>query len=898
MSNPIGFEGMAPAANGVSVNEEPELEDGQEKTAAPSDIELSDAPSNIEKQPLHAGSPAKRTEKEAAEQDQFFKDGVRKIDYVLAFRKDTKEGEDEEKRAKRRKEYFGNLKEEGLHMEEADADSTAEVTEDDEEEEEEKITFIKIHAPWDVLARYAEEMKIKMPIKPNDIDEPTSIWSCLRKLPNPFALSEDYIKPESNYFTLAFVRERESEFIMDSRDSFFPTATRSRIVNEILEKCRYDPDDKTKFGHVHMVANGSLVAAFPLHDGDWKSEHSMLTHGPLNDRHLLYEEWASPKKFYKQQPLDLVRSYFGEKIGIYFSWLGYYTVMLTYAAIFGIAAFLWGCITLGSNVKVAEICDTEGVGSLLMCPLCNERCDYWHLSSSCFYSKLTYLFDNGATVFFACFMSLWATMFCEFWKRRENTIAYDWDLFGFEENEENIRPEFEAKAPDKRISPITKLTEPYMALRNKFPRLAASIASILFMILLVVAAVVAVIIYRIAIKVALARTDSEFVSSMSSIVTSCTASLISIIIIMILQNLYERIAVWLTNLELHRTETEYEDSFTFKMYLFAFVNYYSTSFYIAFLKGKLPGNPSDYGKIFGLRQEECDASGCMQELFINIAITMCGKQFFNNFMELGTPVILNCIRSYRGRQEAKKSKGRYEQWEKDLDLADLGPRGLFKEYLEMVVQFGFTTIFVAAFPLAPFFALLNNLIEIRLDAFKFISQLRRPYAARAQDIGAWYAILLAIGNLSVLTNALVLAFTSEFIPQAVYKHRYGEGGLAGYMEFSLSVFNTSNFEKDSAPVDSDINATECRYRGFYTGPNPPYEPTRDNWIILTMKLVFVLLYEHVIFLIKMALAYMIPDVPDFVRDQIRRENYLAQQALHEATLLKAKEQEAAASADV
>lgn len=63
-------------------------------------------------------SPAKRTEKEAAEQDQFFKDGVRKIDYVLAFRKDTKEGEDEEKRAKRRKEYFANLKEEGLHMEE------------------------------------------------------------------------------------------------------------------------------------------------------------------------------------------------------------------------------------------------------------------------------------------------------------------------------------------------------------------------------------------------------------------------------------------------------------------------------------------------------------------------------------------------------------------------------------------------------------------------------------------------------------------------------------------------------------------------------------------------------------------------------------------------------------
>ncbi|KAJ8032027.1 Anoctamin-4 [Holothuria leucospilota] len=856
----------------------------QEKPVAPSEIELNDTPShNNEKQPLHSGSPAKKPENSDATVDQYFTDGVRKIDYIIAYKRETKEGEDEQKRERRRREYFNNLKEEGLEMEEAAPNS-----------EEDKVIFVKLHAPWDVLARYAEEMKIKMPTKENDIEEPASIWSCLRKLPNPFALSEDFIKPEPNYFTLAFVRDREAEFIMESRDTFFSTATRGRIVHEILEKCRYDPDDKTKFGYPHMIANGSFIAAYPLHDGDWKSEHSLLTHGPLNDRHLLYEEWASPKKFYKQQPLDLIRSYFGEKIGIYFSWLGYYTVMLTYAAIFGVAAFLWGCITLGSNIKVAEICDEEGVGSIIMCPLCNERCDYWHLWSSCFYSKLTYLFDNGATVFFACFMSLWATMFCEFWKRRENSLAYDWDLFGFEENEENIRPEFEAKAPDKRISPITKLTEPYMALRNKFPRIAASIVSIMFMILLVVAAVVAVIIYRIAVKVALARTGSEFVSSMSSIVTSCTASAISVIIIMILQNIYERIAVWLTDLELHRTETEYEDSFTFKMYLFAFVNYYSTSFYIAFLKGKIPGNPSDYGKIFGLRQEECDASGCMQELFINIAITMCGKQFFNNFMELGTPVILNCIRQYRGRQEAKKGDGRYDQWEKDLDLADLGPRGLFKEYLEMVVQFGFTTIFVAAFPLAPFFALLNNLIEIRLDAFKFISQLRRPYAARSQDIGAWYAILLAVGNLSVLTNALVLAFTSEFIPQAVYKGRYGNGELSGYMEYSLSIFNVSHFEEKSAPNKTDFpEVTECRYRGYYTGPNPPYEYTKENWIILAFKLVFVLLYEHVIFVIKMAIAYMVPDVPDFVRDQIRRENYLAQQALHEAALSKSKKDDAA-----
>ena len=38
--------------------------------------------------------------------------------------------------------------------------------------------------------------------------------------------------------------------------------------------------------------------------------------------------------------------------------------------------------------------------------------------------------------------------------------------------------------------------------------------------------------------------------------------------------------------ELHRTPTEYEDSFITKMYLFQFVNFYSSLFYIAFFKGK------------------------------------------------------------------------------------------------------------------------------------------------------------------------------------------------------------------------------------------------------------------------------------------------------------------------
>ena len=69
-----------------------------------------------------------------------------------------------------------------------------------------------------------------------------------------------------------------------------------------------------------------------------------------------------------------------------------------------------------------------------------------------------------------------------------------------------------------------------------------------------------------------------------------------------------------------------------------------------------------------------------------------------------------------------------------------------------VLQFGFITIFVAAFPLAPLFALLNNWVEIRLDAHKFVCETRRPVAERAQDIGVWFVILDALAQLAVISN--------------------------------------------------------------------------------------------------------------------------------------------------
>lgn len=73
-------------------------------------------------------------------------------------------------------------------------------------------------------------------------------------------------------------------------------------------------------------------------------------------------------------------------------------------------------------------------------------------------------------------------------------------------------------------------------------------------------------------------------------------------------------------------------------------------------------------------------------------------------------------------------------------------------FFPTVIQFGFVTLFVASFPLAPLLALLNNIIEIRVDAWKLTTQYRRPVAAKAHSIGVWQDILYGMAVLSVATN--------------------------------------------------------------------------------------------------------------------------------------------------
>nr|XP_020661237.1 anoctamin-5 isoform X4 [Pogona vitticeps] len=871
------------ARHGRKENEETLIEMGQanegEETNGPIFENVSSGDSEI---PVNSEIDKRHESKDSV----FFRDGIRRIDFILSYVDDPKA--ESEKKAERRREFENNLAKAGLELE----------TEDKKESDNGKTYFVKIHAPWEVLTTYAEVLNIKMPIKENDI--PCTTENPFECLFSPFRLPEIVMHPEPDYFTAPFSKEKQELYLIDDENTFFSPSVRNRIVFYILTRCPYGTEEgKKKFGIKRLLNNGTYAAAYPLHDCQyWRKANDPKCE---NERYTLYREWARFPRFFKEQPLDLIRKYYGERIGIYFAWLGFYTEMLFFAALVGLICFLYGAFTMNENMSSKEICDPSIGGEIPMCPLCDRNCEYWWLNSTCESSQYSHLFDNVATLFFAIFMGIWVTLFLEFWKRRQARLEYEWDLVDFEEEQQQLqlRPEYEAKCTQKRKNPITQELEPYMPLTSQALRFCVSGTTVLFWISLIIASMIAVIVYRLAVYAAFASLmkNTQTLQPIQGLLTpqlatSVTASFLNFVIIMILNFLYERIAIWITDMEIPRTHLEYENRLTMKMFLFQFVNYYSSCFYVAFFKGKFVGFPGNYTYMFNRwRNEECDPAGCLIELTTQLTIIMAGKQIWGNIQEAFLPWVWN----WWGRRKARNHpENLYSRWEQDNDLQNFGPLGLFYEYLEMVIQFGFITLFVASFPLAPLLALMNNILEIRVDSWKLTTQFRRPVAAKAHSIGVWQQILNGIAVLSVVTNAFIVAFTSDMIPRLVYYYAYFEdpdSPMTGYINDSLSVFQISDFQEQNRPNSNPNNFTNCRYRDYRYPPDheKKYAHTMQFWHILAAKMAFIIIMEHVVFIVKFFVAWMIPDVPDEVKAKVKREKYLTQKILHEYELYKLKQ---------
>uniref|UniRef100_A0A2K5NQP3 Anoctamin n=1 Tax=Cercocebus atys TaxID=9531 RepID=A0A2K5NQP3_CERAT len=632
-----------------------------------------------------------------------------------------------------------------------------------------------------------------------------------------------------------------------------PVTTRIRIVNFVVMKT------KTSAGETFedLEKDGVFEAKFPLH-----KPGEGLGVGPWDGgwRHM-----------FREQPVDEIRNYFGEKVALYFAWLGWYNYMLVPAALTGLLVFLSGFSLFDASQISKEICEAHDI---LMCPLGDYSRRYQRLSETCTFAKLTHLFDNDGTVVFAPPLALWATVFLEIWKRPPPRVVLHWDLYTWDEDQEEMALQ-PPHCPDYKLRPHQ---------HSYLPPPVILILS-LIMICLMIGMAHILVVYRVLASALFSSSALPFPPDQVTTAVVVTGALVHPPTISIMT---KYVALKLCDFEIPPTHSERESRFTIRFFTPPFFTHFSSLIYIACSAPDLPfpprinGPPPKSTRLAGLwKLEECHLSsctpplGCMMDLFVPPPIIMGLKQTLSNCAESPPPWVTPPLRSLRASKAGHLPRDPpLRDWRRNYLLNSVNIPPLFDEFMEMMIQYGFTTIFVAAFPLAPLLALFSTPPEIRLDAIKMVWLQRRLVPRKANDIGTWLHPPETIGVLAVIANGLVIPPTSEFIPRMIYKYRYSpplkEANSTGYVNHSLSVFHTPPFQ-DPDRIEGSENVTPPPYRD-YRNP-PPYNFSEQFWFLLAIRLAFVILFEPPPLCIKLIAAWFVPDVPPPVKNKVLEVKY-------------------------
>ncbi|XP_034033119.1 anoctamin-10 [Thalassophryne amazonica] len=468
------------------------------------------------------------------------------------------------------------------------------------------------------------------------------------------------------------------------------------------------------------------------------------------------------------QPLDSINEYFGSSIGFYFSFLDFYTWSLLPPAILGlIITYFSGEVQKEMMQSFSSSQATGGDDD-----------------------------DAGLTIsgymIQAVFSMIWSTIIMEMWKRRSSSLSYRWGTLYLAERFAEPRPSFHGKLG---VNPVTGRMEPLFSEWERDLRVALVSLPVVGLFLgLVLLGMLGF--YWGETQVRHLHKDWD---SLLSEMLLYMPSILHIAYTNILATVYCMVAQTLTEFENHREESAFQNHLTAKVLVFTFFNYFAVLFHIAFCKQDMPL----------LRKR--------------LASLLIMSQLVNQVTEVVIPFLVDRLVSAPHRKETEHDP--QEDKFRNQFLLPTFP-GLFAEYIELLVQFGYLSLFSCVYPLTAVLLLINNLTEIRSDAYKICKLFRKPFCPPVANMGVWQVAFEVLSFVSVISNCWLLLL-SPLLHEQVQ-----EGGVS---------------------------------------------PT--NTLLLAV------LIEHLLILVKVLLAVLIPDEPDWIRKKMEHIEFMSMQALRQQKVL-------------
>lgn len=595
---------------------------------------------------------------------------------------------------------------------------------DVEHESEGALKFICVTAPAETIADYADYINSPFEFKAEELQK-FSTETCKLMLTDPMGVTA----PWEPY-----------EYIFAAYED--PVLREKPHLKELWKTPNEDEGIHPAFpSRTRAQLALSIAKTSKKHGGALVKVDTLLANGMImacfqpHELHILESleaemtaTWTMPWSY----PIDRVRSYYGEKIAFYFAFGNYYTTAL-------IPLMIMGGLCLFSAASEP---------GMIISAMLNT---YWNM-----------IFSFVAVV--------WSNYFVSAWKDRQAIYAKKWGTLGTEEAQPD-RPEYKGIDIPSYVdgSPMK-----YMSRRALFFRRAFS-TFITFLCICVVICGSATVFYLRAYYTHGAGegwydAEAEDSGRYYMLTAKTAASIANAVLVVIFSALYGIIVVWLNNTENWRTDAEYSNAYIAKHFVFMAFNSYVALVYIAFIEGaNLVYDPC---ALYGV-------TSCLDLVAEQLASLLVVPIFVGQLTDNFIP--------WLSRKFAKPAEeDTRTQLEKEFDLEDYDTLlSLNEDYLTLVIQFGYVSMFAAAMPFSPYIAFINNFFEPKNDANKLCNGSRRVIAENAENIGVWTSILKGIATVAIVCNLALIVFTGTMFDTWTVHHRFLTFFGGQYVMFAL-----------------------------------------------------------------------------------------------------------------
>jgi hypothetical protein len=139
-----------------------------------------------------------------------------------------------------------------------------------------------------------------------------------------------------------------------------------------------------------------------------------------------------------------------------------------------------------------------------------------------------------------------------------------------------------------------------------------------------------------------------------------------------------------------------------------------------------------------------------------------------NIVELGMPYLKLRLKLYQEDKKIKKAKDEGQAVRENLYQVEIESKldpyeSPLDDYMEMVISFGYVALFGSSLPLLPLLALVEIVLEIRVDAWKICTLTKRSHPYRSETIGVWRTIILAVAYAGAFTNSGIIFITLDML---------------------------------------------------------------------------------------------------------------------------------------